>query len=393
MNNRLYTKKKIQKWKIIFFIIIAPVSLSYGGLNNISFDVIHYPKPSGNYLFTLPVSLFILIPFIFSYLFNIYKKKEIIFLLFLFFINFLSNTILNYDINLELILKIFAPILLLIGLEMYFQNSFRDFDKKKISEVINKINQSFLLIFLIIFFITLISPLYLTSDYSWLINQIKIFDYFQYFPLIFILALGMLATNKKYFVLLISYILCFYLANLTSNFTFFILLILFGIYYVISFLKKEYFISISKFVILFIFLFFFLYPLLVFFFNSELIKLFDGNEPLINRIILINSFFSSVNFIDLLTPIKISSIFANKYYHNELLVIISTLGLFGGLFFYYLLFKRLWFICGYYPYIAVSISLFSILSGVVLTINLHPYTLIISSFFISYYYVASKSRS
>ena len=257
MNNRLYTKKIIQKWKIIFFIIIAPVSLSYSGLNNISFNVIHYPKPAGNYLFTLPVSLFILIPFIFSYLFNIYKNKEIIFLLFLFFINFLSNTILNYDINLELILKIFAPILLLIGLEMYFQNSFRDFDKKKISEVINKINQSFLLIFLIIFFITLISPLYLTSDYSWLINQIKIFDYFQYFPLIFILALGMLATNKKYFVLLVSYILCFYLANLTSNLTFFILLILFGIYYVISFLKKEYFISISKFVTLFIFLLFF----------------------------------------------------------------------------------------------------------------------------------------
>ena len=392
MNNRLYTKKIIQKWKIIFFIIIAPVSLSYGGLNDIRFDLISHLKISDNYLFTLPVSLFILIPFIFSYLFNLYKNKEIIFLLFLFFINFLSNIILNYDINITMLLKVSTPILLLIGLEMYFKNSFRDFDKKKISEVINKINQSFILIFLIIFFITVISPLYLT-DYSWLINQIKIFDYLQYFPLIFILMLGILATNKKYFVLLISYILCFHLSNLIENLTFFILLILFGIYYVICFLKKEYVIIISKFAILFIFLFIFFYPLLAFFFNLELIKLFDGNIALIGRINHIHSFFSNVNFIDLLTPIKISPTFTYKYYHNELLVIISTLGLFGGLFFYYLLLKRLWVICEYYPFIAVSISLFSILSGVVVTTNLHPYTLIISSFFISYYYTASKSRS
>lgn len=392
MNSRLYTKKIIQKWKIIFFIIIAPVSLSYGGLNDISFGIINYPRATGNYFFTLPVSLFILIPFIFSYLFNLYKNKEIIFLIFLLFINFLSNTILNYDTHIELLLKISTPILLLIGLEIYFKNFFRNFDKKNISEIIDKINQSFTLIFLIIFFITLISPLYL-SDYSWLINQIKIFDYFQYFPLIFILMLGMLATNKKYFVLLVSYILCFNLANLTENLTFFILLILFGIYYVICFLKKEYVISISKFAILFIFLFIFFYLLIVFFFSSELIKLFDGNISLIGRINLIHSFFNNVNFIDLLTPIKISPTFMYKYYHNELLVIISTLGLFGGLFFYYLLLKRLWVICQYYPYIAVSISLFSILSGVVITTNLHPYTLIISSFFISYYYSASKFRS
>jgi hypothetical protein len=305
----------------------------------------------------------------------------------------LKNASQNYDNNLELFFKISSPILLLIGLEMYFKNSFRRFEKKKKSEVINKINQSFLLIFLIIFFITFISPLYLTANHSWLINQIKIFDYFQYFPLIFILMLGMLATNKKYFVLLISYILCFHLGNLTENLTFFILLIFFGIYYVICYLKKEYVMSISKFVILFIFFFIFFYPLLVFFFNLELIKLFDGNNSIISRINVIHSFLNNLNFIDLLSPIKISSTFTSKHYHNELLVIISTLGLFGGLFFYYLFFKRLWFICENYPYIAVSISLFSILSGYALTTNLHPYTLIISSFFISYYYVASKSRS
>jgi hypothetical protein len=204
--------------------------------------------------------------------------------------------------------------------------------------------------------------------------------------------LGMLATNKNYFVLLISYILCFYLSDLTQNRTNFILLILFGIYYVISFFKKEYVISISKLTILFIFLFIFFSPLLIFYFNSELTKLFAGNNGITSRIILVNSFLSNVNFIDFFTPIKMSSTLVSKYYHNELLVIISALGLTGGLFFYYFLFKRLWVICEYYPYIAVSISLFSILSGVTITSNLHPYTFVISSFFISYYHSASKAR-
>jgi hypothetical protein len=394
MNNRLNTKKIIQKLKIIFFIIIAPVSLSYGNLNNISFEVIDYPKIiSINYLFTLPVSLFISIPFIFLSLLNFYKNKEIIFLLFLSLI-FLSNSILynDYDFNLAILLKISFPILLIIGFELYFKNFFQYFKKKKISEDINKINQSFLLIFIVIFFITLISPLYLKTNYSWFVNQIKIFDYFQYFSLIFILMLGMLATNKNYFVLLISYILCFYLSDLTQNRTNFILLILFGIYYVISFFKKEYVINISKLTILFIFLFIFFFPLLIVYFNLELTKLFAGNNGIASRIILVNSFLSNVNFIDFFTPIKMSSTLVSKYYHNELIVIISALGLTGGLFFYYFLFKRLWVICEYYPYIAVSISLFSILSGVTITSNLHPYTFVISSFFISYYHSASKAR-
>jgi len=126
MNNRLNTKKIIQKLKIIFFIIIAPVSLSYGNLNNISFEVIDYPKIiSINYLFTLPVSLFISIPFIFLSLLNFYKNKEIIFLLFLSLI-FLSNSILynDYDFNLAILLKISFPILLIIGFELYFKNFF-----------------------------------------------------------------------------------------------------------------------------------------------------------------------------------------------------------------------------------------------------------------------------
>jgi hypothetical protein len=392
MNSGLYRKQIIQRLKIIFFIMIAPVSLSYGDLNNISFNVIHYPIISGNYLFTLPVSLFISIPFIFLSLLNFYKNREIFFFLFLSLTFFLSNIILHYDFNLALLLKISSPILLIIGFEIYFKIFFRYFEKKKILEAINKINQSFLLIFLIIFLITLISPLYLKSDFSWLIDQIKIFDYFQYFTLIFILMLGMLATNKKYFLLLISYILCFYLANITLNFTNFILLIFFGIYYVISLLKKEYVISISKLTILFIFLFIFFYPLLVFFFHSALIKLFAGTYAITGRINAIYFFFININFIDFLTPFQIFSKMTSDGYHNELITIISTLGLFGALFFYYFLFKRLWVICGYYPYIAVSISLFSILSGVAITSNLHPYTLLISSFFISYYYSASIAR-
>ena len=63
---------------------------------------------------------------------------------------------------------------------------------------------------------------------------------------------------------------------------------------------------------------------------------------------------------------------------------------FGTILFYLIFLKRIWHISRYYPEISVAISLVCILSGNVVTLNLHPYTFIISSFMISYYYSLPK---
>ena len=282
----------------------------------------------------------------------------------------------------------------ILGFEIFFKKKFSHIEKKHIYHFIKIYNYKIALIFTIIFFISIMSRFYLDSPYNWLINKISIFDFHQYFPLIFILLLGVLASNKQKYVFLLVYILSFYLYRWTTNTTFLIFLVLFGTYYVLSFLGflKKNLVFLSKILIILMFLILFLYPFFSFYFLSEIIIL-DLPLNILNRFILIERFFSNLTIFEFLTPIRISSEIVSKYYHNELLVIISALGIIGASLFYFVILKRIWFISRYFPHISVAISLFSLLSGISLTVNLHPYNFIILSFFISYYYVLSKIQS
>ena len=178
-------------WLIIFLIIIVPIHISYNSLDDIRFDVINYPSPPGSFLFTLPISFFFVIPFIIIGVINFYKDFEILlFLIVVFFVLFSIYFEWNLS-HIILIGKIVLPILILLGFQICL--------KKKQFNLLEKNNKKITLIFLIVFFISIISPFYLDSKYDWLINGITIFDYHQYFPLIFILLLGILVDNKQKF--------------------------------------------------------------------------------------------------------------------------------------------------------------------------------------------------
>ena len=155
---------------------------------------------------------------------------------------------------------------------------------------------------------------------------------------------------------------------------------------------KKNLVFLSKIFLILMFLILFLFPFFSFIFLSE-IKTLDLPLNILNRFFLIEKFFSNLTIFEFLTPIRISSEIVYRYYHNELLVIISALGIIGASLFYFVILKRIWFISKYFPHISVAISLFSLLSGIILTVNLHPYNFIILSFFISYYYVLSKIQS
>jgi hypothetical protein len=399
MIDKLYQKKTVSNinylfWMITVFVIFAPIFLSFESINKLSFNYIKYPAVSKDYLplFTLPISFFFIIPFILLGLLNFYKDVEIFILLVFVLISSINFFFYQDLLILSLLAKISLPILALLGFEIYFKKKFQ-LKKKIINKVIKEYNYSFVLIFTMIFIITMISPYYLKSKYDWLINGITIFNYFQYFCLTFILLLGMLIEYKQQYIFLLFYILSFYLSYLTSNITHFILIVVFGIFCVFSFLKKRYLIFLSKIFIIFIFFIFFSYPFFITFFYSDLLQtgLFN-NYSIFGRLYEINKFLSNLSFIEFLTPIKLSLINVSKFYHNELIVITSALGFPGAFLFYFVLFKRIWLISKYYPHTSVAISLYCILSGVVITVNLHPYTFIILSFFISYYYVLSKIK-
>ena len=380
---------------IIFFLILPPIFISYNSINDFSFNEISKIDTSENYKFTLPISFFFIVPFILLGLVNFYKDFEISSLLVLILLSFAGASLDKDFTNLSLLLKISCSILTLLGFEIFFKKKLLPIKKMDKFQVIKKINFNFTFIFVIIFFITMISPLYLDKTYNWLINEIVIYSYHQYYSLIFFFLLGLLIANKQKYLFFLIYFLSFYQVEPTTNDTFFFSLILIGIYYIINLLlsyQKKYIIYLTKIFIIFTFFVIFLYPIFVFLFYQELIKL-DIPVNISGRFNHIFYFFNNVTFLELLTPVRIYSEISSKFYHNEFIVMTSSLGICGALLFYFVLLKRILFINKYYPQISFMISLYCLLSGIVLTTNLHPYTFIISSFFISYYYVLSKFQS
>jgi hypothetical protein len=391
-------KTKINRYYIlvvIFFLIILPIFISYNSINDFSFNIISTVDVAEIYKFILPISFFFIVPFILLGLGNFYRDFEIFLLLVLILLSFFVAFLTENFTHVELLFKIVSPILTLLGFEIFFKKKLLSIGKIDKFQVIKKINLHITLIFVIIFFITMISPLYLDKTYNWLVNEIVIYSYHQYYSLIFIFLLGLLIINKQKYLFFLIYILSFYQVNPTTNDTFFLFLILIGIYYIINLLfsyQKKDLIYITKIFIIFSFFSIILYPIIIFYFYEELIKL-DIPVNISGRFNHIFYFFKNVTFLELLTPVRIYSQISNKFYHNEFIVITSALGICGSFLFYFVMLKRILFINKYYPQISFMLSLYCLLSGIVLTTNLHPYTFIISSFFISYYYVLSKFQS
>lgn len=386
-------------WYITIFIIISPIFLSYNNINDFSFSLIHYPMKGKDYLFTLPISIFFLVPFLLKGLINIHKDKVIFFfLIFFILINFLGYSTHQLPFLL-LLLKIITPILAMLGLEIFFKKKFKH-TEQKITNIIVKRSNILKFLFTIIFAISIMSPFYLKNPYAWLIPEIVIFNYFQYFPLIFIILLGMLATRSHIFIFLLVYILSFYLSYITSNLTFFLILIIFGLYCLLSIIFKRYLVFLTQSYIVFLITIVFCYLLFVYIFGLNLYEIYNklGLHKIYNidgfagRINAILSFYNQVSFFEFLNPIKIISGIPSKTFHNEFIVLTSAIGFFGAILFYFILIKRIWFISKNYPSVSIALTLYAIFSGIFITTNLHPYTQVISAFFVSYYFIISKFK-
>ena len=387
-------------WIIFFFIIISPISLSYKNLNDYSFSVVGaFDSVSSGYLFTLPISFFFIIPFVILGLRH-FKKDLDIFLFSLFILitcifSFLFVKDLSYFV---LIAKIITPIFLLFGFEIYFKKKFLNIKKKNFLKIINNSNRKIALALIIVFFISIINPIYLENKFYWLTDKIAIYDFFQYYPLIFILLLGVLASNNQRYIILLIYPFCFYLSTWSANLTFYFLLILYGFYHIFSFLIAREFknqVILSKIVLYLVLIFFIFYPVIVATFFSELfnMKIFLGNVSIISRLNAIYLFFTNMSILDFIIPFRLDTKISSKYYHNELIVLLSTLGIFGTFLFFKIFFKRIFYISKYFPQISIAISFTVFLSGIISTPILHPYTSFILCYIISYYYVISKLRS
>ena len=296
-------------WATIFFIIVAPISLSYNSLSDFDFGVIHYPATNKEYIFTLPISFFFTIPFILIGMINFYRDFDIFLLSIFILVSFFSSLFLEDFSHLLLLVKITIPILTILGFEIYFKRKYLLIKDTNIYEFIKNSNYKITFVFIMVFIITIISPFYLDSKYDWLISGVTIFDYHQYFPLIFILLLGILASNNQRVIFLIIYILSFFLSGWTANNTFYIMLILFGIYSFLVFFvssRKKLTITLSHIFIIISILFAFLFIISVLFFYPLLSTEGVVSYFKIARFYLVYSFYDNVSLFEFLTPIRVT---------------------------------------------------------------------------------------
>ena len=190
-------------WIIIFLLIIIPINLSFKDLTSIDLDA--YPRllyATSGYLFTLPISFFFVIPFIFLGILNFNRDIDIFVFIIICSISLISAIFNDSFSHILLVAKIIIPIILLFGFEIFFKKKFLFNKDKNMCLIIKNSNRKIAQMFMVVFFISMISPLYLENPYNWLTNDIVIYDYLQYFPMIFILLLGILASNKQRYIIL-----------------------------------------------------------------------------------------------------------------------------------------------------------------------------------------------
>ncbi len=362
--------------KISFFslLIIMPIFLTFYTNGQISMSRLGGHDKFG---FTIPISLIFIIPTIFFYIIRNYQNKE--FLIYMVFI--LSVSILQYNIgfesrNLLLVLMISLFISSVFGFEKYFFARL-EYQEKDLYYIINPM--------MFVLFLSLAS-VYLYSSESFLLPDIVIYNYYQYFSFIFLLLIGILSDRKMFVRLLIASLLSLLISYNSENFTS-LLLNVFLILYFLGWYKlsKRNFIQFNHNLIILLVFASISYHFFVLLFGDMIIEFMPINIKI--RFALILEFYESLPY--KLYPIFPSGDLYSIEYHNEMLIILSAMGVLGVLMYIYLFLKRLLYINKYFPFFSTSLTLFVFIGGIFVNPVLHLYTAMIIAYLLSYFYVSS----
>jgi len=369
---------------LFIFLLFSPIFISVENSGGIVFDRIGYTE--GVYKVTFPISIGVIFFFAIRnykyFLLNGTFLLTILFLIVSILTNLLTSTSQGY---LTVIFKLLLFILALYSLESEFKRP--GLDLKKYSPY------RFLMIVLVITIASLIvyDSNYI-HDFFYLIKQVAIYNFFQYYSFIFILLLGICAERSK--VLVYSVVFCFsvFLSLIANNTTSLLLTITFSLFYYSSLILNRTQLKQASLVIINFFIFF---VLLYYFASISILEYFALTIPetFFSRIEGVIKFFNHIELLDAILPFQLDKNMPGDFYHNESLSILSTLGLIGVIGFYLIILKKIILIKRCYPYISISIALVVFIAGIVVVPILHPYTGIVLAYIIAYYTVKSKENA
>lgn len=374
---------KTQNKYLSFFslLFLVPIFLSFSSDGLVSL------ARSGGYedniwFMTIPFSIFFTFILIFFYSPLILKKPFFT----IFFLYALSIIIANYllsGLDFQLI-KVLSMMLIFISTNYSFQ---RYFDKKITLE--NFKNADLFYFYTPVMIILSASLIgYYVFNFpidSFLVYEIKIYSYSQYFAFLGVLLLG--SSSRSNYLFFLTLPLVILISYISRNDTALILVISLAIYFIVDKFfgrsKKNYLRVIFIIFLLFGVVSYFIYMFfLIDYFPKNIESRFD---PLYYRSIVLDKYLDQFQLIHLIFPFIENEKVVNTSLHNEYLEILKSSGIFGFIFFYSFIISRITTFNINYRIQSISIIITFFIAGLIVEPALHIYTSICLSYFLALY--------
>ena len=349
---------------------------------------------SSSYFISLPISIALCLLMILLNIKFILTKKYILhffaYLVFCILLNTLFNNTLSFSI-----LKITTWMFTFIVLNYVFRNFF----SSKIDSIsdISLVEKKYIIYpMVLILIVTLISH-YTYGKGVFLFEGINIYNFWQYYSLLFVLMLGS-AARYNLIIFSVLFAASLLLSEITDNHTAKIITILTAInyllYYTITNSVKK---ALYKFTIYSVFIFFLFFPLSLFLFTNEVNyvgEVFGAKGYGIeNRYGRINYYFTGIEWFQIFLPFLTKAKSVGSSFHNELLEVFNATGIIGVVLYYSYIISTLLNYNKHYIHAGLSVLFVVFIAGTMIESTLHSYTLVILSYFMSFYFVASKKIS
>jgi hypothetical protein len=329
------------------------------------------------YLVTFPFSLIFVTLLAIRFFSKIIVNKSyqliIGWILFVLIINFIFGNVS------EMFIKIIGAMIIFTTSILVFDEYFSrvNFSMNNMKERINLEDFYILKPFFIVAFILLVSHIIYRDD-TLIVPWLKIYNFDQYMTYSLFILIGVFFRKKWQLILSFAVVAYFAYAS-RSDATKIMLIMLFVCYlvYITSYKwLKRYSLNLIKFSIFCIILFQFL----CYFLPSIRDFLPYG---LLVRMEMIRSFYSILSFSDIFIPLHLDIIITEL--HNEVLTVLSVVGILGVFLYYRILYNKIKIILVRNVGVTISLSMVIIVGSVLVLPTLHPFTGILIAYLVSFY--------
>ena len=368
---------------VVSLLVMSPIFISIGTGFDISFDRVG----GGGYdlfIISIPLSIIIIIAIAFSLYKDIFYsiincKIETVFLAVGVVLNFSLFFIYSEGSGILTAIKTTLQILFFF----FFFHVFSIYFEKNLDKFRNAENVIIFYPLAIITFISLFSSLVLVMDDFFLISQLVIYDFRQYYAFIFVITMGVFHSRGLcYFIL--ATVFSVYFSILSGNDTSLAISLAIVLIVIVDFLMQIKYRKILLNIIIFSVV---VFALLSFFAIDFYLENINKHPGLVARREVVIQFFESFNSLSIVFPFFSHSHGLSVGYHNQFIVIYNTLGLIGFLLYYFIFFKRINYLVYKVRMVKVSIVLVVILGGITVIPTIHFYTAIFIAYILSFYIV------